>query len=98
MIPLIDEIYRDGTALDDKGNRVEVLQAGGVARQDGEDIYKTIRAGGARETLEIGFAYGISTLFILQALQDNGGATMKRLTPSKSFMEMWAWRTCGVPA
>jgi len=91
MNPFIDQIFRDGTALDDQGNPVEVFTAG-VARQDGEDIYKVIRASGAHETLEIGFAYGISTLFILQALQDNGGGRHEAIDP----FEKEAYRNVGI--
>jgi len=51
---------------------------------DGRTLYEIIRTTNASKTLEVGFAYGLSTLFICQALADNGGGSHTAIDPVES--------------
>jgi predicted O-methyltransferase YrrM len=44
-----------------------------VPRGEGEFLYLTARAVGAREVVEFGTSFGISTLYLAAAVRDNGG-------------------------
>lgn len=44
-----------------------------VPRQEGEFLYLTARAIGARHVVEFGTSFGISTLYLAAAVRDNGG-------------------------
>jgi predicted O-methyltransferase YrrM len=44
-----------------------------VPRQEGEFLYLTARAIGARNVVEFGTSFGISTLYLAAAVRDNGG-------------------------
>ena len=52
-------------------------------------IVKQVRAA---KTLEIGFAYGLSTLFICQALADNGGGNHTAIDPAQRTF----WKSVGL--
>lgn len=47
-----------------------------VSRETGELIYMLVRASGAREVVEFGTSFGISSLYIAAALRDNGGGRL----------------------
>jgi predicted O-methyltransferase YrrM len=44
-----------------------------VSREQGELLYLTARAIGARRVVEFGTSFGISTVYLAAAVQDNGG-------------------------
>jgi predicted O-methyltransferase YrrM len=44
-----------------------------ISRHEGETLQQLIRERRPRVTLEVGFAYGISTLFICEAMAETGG-------------------------
>lgn len=68
----IDALYSDGYATGANGQRIALFPEG-LPRAEGEALYHLVRDTGATRTIEIGMAYGISTLFIAQALSDAGG-------------------------
>ncbi|MBB3521737.1 O-methyltransferase [Rhizobium redzepovicii] len=47
-----------------------------VSRRTGELLYMLARASGAREIVEFGTSFGISTLYLAAALRDNGGGRL----------------------
>jgi predicted O-methyltransferase YrrM len=47
-----------------------------VTRQDGQLLYALARGAGARTVVEFGSSFGISTLYLAQAVRDNGGDRM----------------------
>ncbi|HXN85317.1 MAG TPA: class I SAM-dependent methyltransferase [Candidatus Binataceae bacterium] len=66
----IREIYARGFAL---GEDDQPHDTGwGLAPARGEFVFKMCRESGASKSLEVGFAFGISTLCILAALAENG--------------------------
>ena len=70
--PTIEDMYRTGHTMAQDGEIRELFPAS-LPYEDGEGLYRVVRAAKARETLEIGMAYGVSTLFICQALEDENG-------------------------
>jgi predicted O-methyltransferase YrrM len=67
----IDEIYRRGVALGDDGNAYEIGLTS-IPREGGSFITDLVHVERPLATLETGMAWGLSTLFILQSLLDNG--------------------------
>jgi predicted O-methyltransferase YrrM len=67
----IDEIYAGGSVLGDDDRRYEIGTTS-VKRWRGSFVADLVRSERPRATLEIGMAWGVSTLFILQALLENG--------------------------
>jgi predicted O-methyltransferase YrrM len=63
----IEAIYTAGAAVDGDGEPVE-LYAHGVSRVEGEMLRDLVQEAGARTTIEVGFAMGLSTLFICEGL------------------------------
>lgn len=63
----IEAIYRDGTILGEDGQRYPIKPTS-VTPERGAFIRELCRREQARTTLEIGMAWGLSTLFILEAL------------------------------
>src|SRR5690349_2357216 len=56
-----------------------------VSRETGALLYMLARGGGARNVVEFGTSFGISTLHLAAALRDNGGGRVitTELEPSK---------------
>ena len=56
-----------------------------VSRQAGEFLHLTARALGARNVVEFGTSFGISTIYLAAALRDNGGGQVigSEIEPSK---------------
>lgn len=71
MNPLIEKIYETGLVEDARGNTFPVLPMG-IPYQSGAMLYDFMRTFKPGKTLETGMAYGMSTLFICQAHQENG--------------------------
>lgn len=57
------------------------VSATGVMPEDGRLLYSICRTIKAKNTLEIGFARGVSTLYILAALRANGSGTHTAVDP-----------------
>ena len=68
---VIEEIYQSGF-VKDENNKTYSHDVASVTFQAGSILYDLIRQLKPSYTIEIGMAYGLSTLFICQALQDNG--------------------------
>ncbi|ACR28262.1 O-methyltransferase [Burkholderia glumae] len=56
-----------------------------ISRQTGKLLYQLARGGGARNIVEFGTSFGISTLHLAAALRDNGGGRLvtSEFEPSK---------------
>lgn len=86
MNKVIEQIYATGQVLDADGKARSAFPTS-VPLDEGEALYTMVRKTGARRTLEIGLAYGLSTLFLCEALKDNGGGEHTTLDPYQ--MEHW---------
>jgi len=73
MNAIIDRIYTSGVVEDREGHPREAFPAS-LQHEDGQALYDIVRKYGPKSSLEIGMAYGLSSLFICQAHHDNGGA------------------------
>jgi predicted O-methyltransferase YrrM len=73
MTAVIDEIYESSRVVDDSGNELELHSH--IDRAEGEFLAGLIREDPAViKTLEVGCAYGLSSLFICSALSGREGA------------------------
>jgi predicted O-methyltransferase YrrM len=79
MNPLIERIYATRSVEDDEGHKLDIVP--GVKRSEGMALYELIRTRGAKETLEVGMAIGLSSLFMCQAHKDNGGGRHTAVDP-----------------
>jgi len=68
---VLARLYREGTVVYRDGKR-RPLCPPGIPADRGEYLFRLIRDRRPTLTLEIGFAYGLSTLFIAEALRQNG--------------------------
>jgi predicted O-methyltransferase YrrM len=83
MVPLLEEILRTGKVF--TKDRTEALPLHSAVTADiGEFLQKLIAAKKPRTTLEIGLAYGVSALFICEALRNCGGARHITIDPNQS--------------
>lgn len=80
MNPTIAHIYETLLVEDADGNRIDPFPTS-LTRDRALPLYHLIRKTGARKTLEVGMAYGLSTLFMCQAHQDNGGGDHTAIDP-----------------
>jgi predicted O-methyltransferase YrrM len=69
-----------------------------VSREQGELLYLTARAIGARRIVEYGTSFGISTLYLAAALRDNGGGRVigTEIEPSKHARALSHLREAGL--
>ncbi len=91
MNSLIERIYDTGRAEDEEGRSVEVFPTA-ISFDEGKALYDLIRRTKVKNTLEIGMAYGLSTLFICQAHRDNGAGYHTAIDPFENTM----WRSVGL--
>ncbi len=91
MHPVIEEIYASRQVLGPDGKPREAFPAS-LGYDDGMALYRVIRDTNAKRALEVGMAYGISSLFILQGLDENGGGALVSIDP---WQEKW-WEFIGV--
>jgi predicted O-methyltransferase YrrM len=83
MNPLIDKIYGSGFVEDAAGRMLPVVP-NSIPYVSGVLLYDLVRAFTPQKTLETGMAYGMSTLFICQALQDNGSGLHTAIDPNET--------------
>lgn len=76
---MIEQIFRSGRVKDADGNVYEPVSS--ITFETGALLYDFIRVFKPEKTLEIGMAYGVSTLFLCQALRDNGGGSHTAIDP-----------------
>jgi predicted O-methyltransferase YrrM len=89
--PVIDEIYGTKQCEDLEGQIVDPFTAS-IPSTDGMVLYNNIIETKSRKTLETGMAYGMSTLFMCQALKDNGGGEHVAIDPEVRT----TWRSVGI--
>jgi predicted O-methyltransferase YrrM len=70
MNPIIEAIYRDQSLTATDGTVHQPFPVS-IKRNEGEALYHLVRTIKPAATLEVGTAWGLSTLFICQALADN---------------------------
>lgn len=73
MNSVIREIQNTGKVLDEAGNQRPAFPVS-ISASEGRIIHEQITQIGASRTLEIGFAYGMSTLYICEAIKRREGA------------------------
>lgn len=76
---VLDEIYRTGRVQDERG--VEYKLHSGISKRHAETLYGLVRRFRPEQVVEVGLAYGLSALAILQALQDNGTGRLLSIDP-----------------
>lgn len=69
--PVLERLYRENSVIHRDGKR-RPLCPPGIPPVKGEYLFQLVRDRRPELTLEIGFAYGLSTLFIAEALRQNG--------------------------
>lgn len=83
MNELLERIYRTGTVTTADGQELQAFPIG-IDRSTAEALYHIVRENNLQRTLEIGMAYGLSSLAICQALRDNGGGRHVAIDPAQS--------------
>lgn len=68
---IISDFYSTGYVKDHESKLINDLVQSAIPHDQGMALYNWIRMTGPKRTLEIGMAYGLSTLFICQAHFDN---------------------------
>ena len=89
--PIIDEIYETRVVRDASGNEYEL--AAGVDAAEGDYLYRLISSDNSiTKTLEVGCAFGLSSLHICEALRNRSGASHLIIDP----MQMDDWHGVGI--
>ena len=91
MNPVIEEIERDRTTLLPNGERVPAHSA--VGPESGRVIRHAIEVASPKTACEVGLAYGISSLYILDAMQDFGDGHLIGIDPAQNDQ---TWRGGGL--
>ncbi len=81
MNAVIEEIERHGTILLPTGARVPVHS--GVGSESGAVLRRAIQRASPQLSCEVGLAYGISSLHILDAMQEFGGGQLIGMDPAQ---------------
>lgn len=79
MNPVLKEIYTTGSVTDAQGNRYKLHS--GISKVHAEALYQLVRDRKPATVVEIGMAYGLSTLAILSALEDAGEGNLISIDP-----------------
>jgi predicted O-methyltransferase YrrM len=82
MNDVIEGIFRSGLVEDASGAKY-THDTSAVTFQTGRVLYDAVRTLKPEKTLEIGMAFGVSTLFICQAHQDNGAGHHTAVDPNE---------------
>lgn len=91
MKQIIEKIYKTGTVVDRNGQTYELRAA--IDRREGELLFDIIHQdSGILKTLEVGFAYGLSSLYICAALQGRSGASHTIIDP----FQKTTWHGIGI--
>ncbi len=69
--PVIEEIYTSGLVRGTSGKAPRAVSESGMPREEGEAIARLVKQESAKSTLEVGFAVGLSAMFICDALKDD---------------------------
>ena len=95
MNTLIESIYSQKIVHDAEGQAISAFPAS-ILRSEGKAIYDLVRQTNAKRTLEIGLAFGLSTLFICQAHLDNGRATDQECHTAFDPLQSSLWKSVGL--
>lgn len=90
MNELLKAIYATGQVQDEDGNAIDCFPTS-VPYETGALLYDIIRERRLSRTIEIGLAYGMSALFICQALRDNGAGRHTAIDPAQDT----SWKSIG---
>jgi predicted O-methyltransferase YrrM len=88
---LLAEIIASGLVQDRSGRALALHSH--VSRSEANALYETIRANAPELVVEIGMAFGTTSLAILTALEDNGHGMLISLDPNQTRGE---WRGAGL--
>jgi predicted O-methyltransferase YrrM len=91
MNALLEEIYTTGIVKTGEGEELKVFPVG-VPQPLAHRLYQIVRENNLQKTLEVGMAYGLSSLSICQALRDNGGGHHTAIDPRQSS----EWKSIGM--
>lgn len=83
--PVLKKIY-ETERVEDRAGKSRKAFPDSLEIEDGEAIHRLICTTKAKSTLEIGMAFGVSTLFICQAHSDNGGGRHTAIDP---YQQKW---------
>src|SRR5688572_14932279 len=81
MNQTIEEIEREGSVLLPDGRRVPVHS--GVGIESGKVLRRAVETAAPKVGCEVGLAFGISTLHIMQAMKDFGGGRLIGMDPAQ---------------
>lgn len=82
MNELLRAIYATGRVEDRCGGSIDCFPTS-IPLETGTLLYDLVRDRKLSRTIEIGMAYGISALFICQALKDNGAGSHTAIDPAQ---------------
>lgn len=91
MNSLLDTIYTSCTVEDAQGQKINPFPTS-IPFETGAILYHFLRQHTPHNTIEIGMAYGLSTLFLCQAHQDNGNGLHIAIDPVQES----AWQSIGL--
>ena len=97
MNPVIESIYRSKSVMDADGKRIDAFPTS-ITAQEGEALYSIVKKSRVTDTLDIGLAYGLSTLFICQALLETA-QTLPNLQPRHTALDplqSTLWKSIGL--
>ncbi|HUO08287.1 MAG TPA: class I SAM-dependent methyltransferase [Phycisphaerae bacterium] len=86
MNEVIESIYREKKFTLPSGRTVEPFPTS-IKREEGEALYRVVREKKPERTLEVGMAWGMSSLFICEALRENGRGTHVAIDPFQGNFE-----------
>jgi predicted O-methyltransferase YrrM len=98
--PVLEEIYSTGQVARPNGERVRATSHG-MRREEAERILSLVRGHRPRRTIEIGMAFGLSTMAIVQGLVETGGEGHVAIDPHQrtdfegiglAHLELCGWR------
>jgi len=78
---VIQEIEREGTIVLPSGTRMKVHS--GVGPESGRVLRRAIELASPKLACEVGLAYGVSTLYILDAMKDHGDGRLIGMDPAQ---------------
>jgi predicted O-methyltransferase YrrM len=91
MNQLLEQIYKTGSVEDVEGNSINPFPVA-TPRETGAILYELIKEYNLENTLEIGMAYGLSTLSFCQAHQDKGTGSHVAIDP----IQTKRWKAIGL--
>jgi predicted O-methyltransferase YrrM len=90
MNAVLTQIYQTGLVQDAEGNPIR--PSASVPQEVGRQLYNLIHAENLENSLEIGMAFGVSTLFMCQAHRDKGSGHHTVIDPYQASL----FRSIGV--